>query len=141
MSDKEFLTYIRLKKIAYDDGTAMTSEELIDLSLAKFTILTDEGQWNKLSPEEEQVVVFSAKFDELKDANLKLSKQLAKKKEDKSKNKGNKKDGNKKKQEKKKGKKEVCMEASQAQHRSTTNEDSGRKGLPLVPVSWKVDTS
>lgn len=105
VTDKEFLTYIRLKKIAYDDGTAMTPEELMDTASAKFTMIKNQGQWNKRSAEEEQVVALSAKFDELQDANLKLSKQLAKKKEDKGKDK-NDKDGPKKKQEKKKAKKE-----------------------------------
>lgn len=73
VKDKQFKTYMNLKKIAYGDGTNFTPEQLMSLALGQYTIIT----------EEEQVVALSARFEKLKDANLKLSKAI----KDKSKSK------------------------------------------------------
>ena len=76
VSDKQFRTYINLKKIAYDEGTAISPEQLMSLALGQYTIISNSGKWNAKTPEEEQVVALSARFERLKDANLKLSKAI-----------------------------------------------------------------
>ena len=76
VKDKQFKTYMNLKKIAYDDGTNFTPEQLMSLALGQYTIISNSGKWNARSPEEEQVVALSARFEKLKDANLKLSKAI-----------------------------------------------------------------
>jgi len=42
----------------------------------KYKNLVLEKQWNALSPEEEKLIALTARFEELKDKNLKLSKNL-----------------------------------------------------------------
>ena len=94
VSDKSFVEYIRLKKIAYDDEQiTLTEEELMALAEKQYGIIHGNNMWNAKSAEEEKIEALNAEFVKLKDENLKLSKRIAKKaKEDKK----TKKDGKKK---------------------------------------------
>ena len=91
-SDREFVTYIKLKKMEHEEGrNRYTPEELMTLALNKYAILHKQNLWNTKSPEEEKVLALTSKVQKLSDANLKLTKYL----EDK-KNKNTKKGSNKK---------------------------------------------
>ena len=76
-SDREFVTYIKLKKMEHEEGrNCLQPEELMTLALNKYTILHKQNMWNIKSPEEEKVITLTGKVQKLSDANLKLSKYL-----------------------------------------------------------------
>ena len=51
----------------------------VSSALGQYTTINNSGKWNAKTPEEEQVVAISARFEKLKDANLKLSKAIKEK--------------------------------------------------------------
>lgn len=75
-SDRQFIQYIRQKKDIYDEGGEVTIDTLMNDAQNKYKNLVLEQQWNSLSPEEEKLIALTARFEELKDKNLKLSKNL-----------------------------------------------------------------
>jgi len=75
-TDRQFITYIRQKKDVYDEGGDVTIDSLMNDAQNKYKNLVLEKQWNALSPEEEKLIALTARFEELKDKNLKLSKNL-----------------------------------------------------------------
>ena len=79
VTDNQFMTYINLKKIAYDDEASISPEQLMSLALGQYTITNNSGKWNAKTPEGGQDVALSARFEKLKDANLKLSKAIKEK--------------------------------------------------------------
>ena len=80
-SDREFVTYIKLKKMEHEEGrNCLQPEELMTLALNKYAILHKQNMWNIKSLEEEKVIALTGKVQKLSDANLKLSKYLEKKK-------------------------------------------------------------
>ena len=59
-SDREFVRYIKDYKNKYDDDEDITWEQLMTKALNKYTVLKQEGLWNALSPEAEQIVALSS---------------------------------------------------------------------------------
>ena len=80
VTNPEFIRYMQLKKIEYDDGTYFSVVELMTLALSQYTTISNSGKWNAKSETEEQLLALSAKIDEIKDTNLKLAKALQAKK-------------------------------------------------------------
>jgi SOS response regulatory protein OraA/RecX len=76
VSDTEFSRYMCNERDDYTDGTAMTSQTLMTMALAKYHSLQEEGVWNAMSPEQEILVALSSAVSQLKDHNLKLTKSL-----------------------------------------------------------------
>jgi hypothetical protein len=77
VADQNFVEYIKTKKNAYDEGTTnLEPETLMTFALNKYHILVQEKKWKSLSPQDEQLVALKAQYNELKDANLRLSKSL-----------------------------------------------------------------
>jgi hypothetical protein len=72
VTDRNCFIYM-IKKKDYDDGVYFTVEQLLTMSLIKFQILKDSGEWNYLSPEQEQIVALTSEVTNLKDHNLKLT--------------------------------------------------------------------
>ena len=80
-SNREFVTYIKLKKMEHKEGrNKLQPEELMTLALNKYSILHKQNMWNIKSPEEEKVIALTREVQKLMDANLKLSKYLEDKK-------------------------------------------------------------
>jgi hypothetical protein len=101
VADQNFVEYIKTKKNAYDEGTTnLEPETLMTFALNKYHILVQEKKWKSLSPQDEQLVALKAQYNELKDANLRLSKSLIN-------NKPNSPARGKGKQNKKKGQRQV----------------------------------
>ena len=84
-SDREFVSYIKLKKMEHEEGrNRLQPEQLMTLALNKAAILHKQNLWNVKSPEEEKVLALTGKVQKLSDANLKLSKFLTEKKSKKN---------------------------------------------------------
>ena len=107
INDKEFVSYIKLKKNDYKDGQDMSADQLMQLALNKYEILTKKDLWQKPPSEEAQITALSAELKSLKDSNLKLSKSVKnaakKSNESSSSNKDTKSKDKKKDNKKKKG--------------------------------------
>ncbi len=70
-SDREFVSYIKLKKMEHEEGqNHLQSEELKTLSLNKSAILHKQTLWNVKSPEKENVLALTGKVKKLSDANF-----------------------------------------------------------------------
>lgn len=77
-SDREFVSYMRSLKNNYDDGSRpLTADLLMTLAQNKYVDLKRDNEWNRLSPEQEQIVALNATVDKIKDTNLQLSRQLS----------------------------------------------------------------
>jgi hypothetical protein len=77
VADQNFVDYIKTKKNAYDEGTTnLEPDTLMTFALNKYHILVQEKKWKSLSPQDEQLVALKAQYNELNDANLRLSKTL-----------------------------------------------------------------
>jgi len=76
-TDRQFILYIRQKKDIYDEGGAVTIDTLMNDAQNKYKNLVLEQQWNSMSPEEEKLIALTARFEELRDKNLKLSKNMS----------------------------------------------------------------
>ena len=77
ISNLEFVSYIKLKKMEHEEGTnRLSPEELMTLALNKYNILHKQNLWNVKSPKEEKVIALTRKVQNLFDDNLKLSKFL-----------------------------------------------------------------
>ena len=74
--DQDFVKYIKDKKDDYDEGADIDAERLMELALIKYENMVTEGSWRVLSPADEKLQALNATVDELKDANLRLSKSL-----------------------------------------------------------------
>ena len=96
-SDQAFVNYIQRKRDAYDEGENVTENSLMNDAENKFNNIKLEGKWNALSPDQEKIMALTAKFNQLKDKNLKLSKEIT----DPKSVKNNKKSSKKKKKSKK----------------------------------------
>ena len=75
-SDKNFVEYICRKKDLYEEGGIVTVDSLMHDAPNKYKSIKLEGKWNSLSPDQEKILALTAKFEELKDKNLKISKSL-----------------------------------------------------------------
>mmetsp|Transcript_13527 Transcript_13527/g.16566 ORF Transcript_13527/g.16566 Transcript_13527/m.16566 type:complete len:395 (+) Transcript_13527:295-1479(+) len=70
ITDKDFVSYIKLKKNEYDDGADLSPERLMQLALNKYKILTTKEMWGAPSSKEVQITALSAQVQGLKDSNL-----------------------------------------------------------------------
>lgn len=77
-SDGTFVKYIQGHLDQHNDGTRdYTVDTLMTMALNKYKDMVRDGVWNAMSAEQEQIVALSVTIDKIKDANLKLSKQLS----------------------------------------------------------------
>eukprot|EP00957_Ditylum_brightwellii_P105172 8017080-Ditylum_brightwellii.AAC.2 len=83
---------MKTKKDAYSDGANITVDTIMTSANTKYKILKQQGTWNAMLPEQEQIVALTSTVEKLKDDNLKLSQKVKTgnnfKKQDKFKGKG-----------------------------------------------------
>eukprot|EP00957_Ditylum_brightwellii_P030059 2275496-Ditylum_brightwellii.AAC.1 len=75
-SNCKFVRYIHTKKEAYDSGDNITVESLITHAKNKCKILPQQGTWNAMPPEQEQIVALASTIEKLKGNNLKLLQRI-----------------------------------------------------------------
>eukprot|EP00957_Ditylum_brightwellii_P057887 4388907-Ditylum_brightwellii.AAC.1 len=63
----------------YDDGEDFMVKTLMQKASIKYKVLKQQGTWNALSPEQEQLVALNSNIEKLKDDNLKLKRNFKKK--------------------------------------------------------------
>lgn len=66
--DKEFTTYIAIKKIAFDEGQDLTPSRLMELADNKYKTIKEAGRWQAPTPEEEKINALQAELDKAKSA-------------------------------------------------------------------------
>ena len=66
VSDKDFVKYINKKKDEYDEGKDIDAHQLMLLAANKFKTKKQEGEWNALSKEQEQIIALQAQVNKLK---------------------------------------------------------------------------
>lgn len=74
-SDKAFVDYMKRKKDEYDDGADIGVEQIMGLALNKYKILSDAGEWNALTAEQQQIVALSSQLNKMRGENAKLGKK------------------------------------------------------------------
>jgi hypothetical protein len=67
-SDASFRKLAADEEVRYEQGTPMTAEGLMATMLSRYEVLTDKGEWNAPSQEEEQLMVMRAELESLKSA-------------------------------------------------------------------------
>ena len=65
-SDKVFVRYINDKKDRYEEGKALSSDQLMQLADNKFRLLKEREEWDAPSPEEEKIMAMEAAVEKLK---------------------------------------------------------------------------
>jgi hypothetical protein len=65
-SDASFRKLAADEEVRYEQGTAMTAEGLMAVMLNRYEVLTDKGEWNAPSQEEEQLMVMRAELESMK---------------------------------------------------------------------------
>ena len=80
-NDRKFVEYIEKKEEEYEDGQAITPEQLMELAENRFKVLKQKGVWSAPSPEVEKILALEAKIQRL------VKQQGKTKKKEKSKNK------------------------------------------------------
>jgi hypothetical protein len=65
-SDASFREMARDEELLYERGVPMTPEGLMGVMLARWETLTDKGEWNAPSQEEEQLMVLRTELEALK---------------------------------------------------------------------------
>ena len=68
-SDATFVAYIEKKQDAYDEGTEIRPDLLMNLANDKFKLLTLKGKWEAPSQQEEKILALEAKINALKGNN------------------------------------------------------------------------
>jgi hypothetical protein len=75
--DKDFADYIKQKKSKMEDGEEdYTPQQLMQLAINKYKLITDQQKWLSKSDEEEQIIALMAELKDLKKKNLQLSDKL-----------------------------------------------------------------
>jgi hypothetical protein len=64
-SDDVFVRYIEKKEDDYDDGTAISPTELMQLAANKYKNLNDSGKWNTPSAQEEKLIALESRIKTL----------------------------------------------------------------------------
>ena len=62
MPDKEFFTYIKQKKIDYEESQDLKEDDLMTMAENKFKSLVPTGEWNTLSKEQKEILALTAKL-------------------------------------------------------------------------------
>jgi hypothetical protein len=70
--DKEFLAYHAQKRMEYDEGKPITTEELMKLMRIKFQNKRRQKTWNVPTAEEEQIIALAAEVKSLRTQNQNL---------------------------------------------------------------------
>jgi hypothetical protein len=65
-SDKNFVKYISDKQSEWEEGKALTSQQLMGYAANKYKILKTKEIWEAPSEEEEKLMALQARFDDLK---------------------------------------------------------------------------
>lgn len=65
-SDKAFKDYISKKEDFYEEGGAITTDDLMMFALTKFQTLTDKGLWNTPDEADEKIIALEAEVSRLK---------------------------------------------------------------------------
>ena len=86
-ADSKFIEYIKTKEEKYLDGNMMQSEIIMQLTLNKYTMRKDKGEWGHPTDEQNQLIVLSSEVTKLKENNKKLVTTLSKAKKQRSKQK------------------------------------------------------
>ena len=56
-SNRQFTAYIKTKLERYEEGSNISSNDLMIMAKVKYQIIVDKGEWNAPSPEETQILV------------------------------------------------------------------------------------
>ena len=64
-SDREFIGYIIRKEDSYNEGAAMTEDELMQLAENKFKTLSDEGKWHTPTEDQQKIIALTAQISEM----------------------------------------------------------------------------
>eukprot|EP00957_Ditylum_brightwellii_P152429 11603718-Ditylum_brightwellii.AAC.1 len=71
-SNSNCIRRIRANKDAYNDSACINIDTLISHAKMKYEILKQQGTWNAMSHEQEQIVALAPTAKKLKDDNLKF---------------------------------------------------------------------
>ena len=77
--DKEFVRYIKDREAATDDGREdLGAQDVMDIALNKYKLLTQHGEWMEPDPAEAKLVALTAQLELLKKNNVRLQGKLKK---------------------------------------------------------------
>eukprot|EP00957_Ditylum_brightwellii_P171909 13087943-Ditylum_brightwellii.AAC.1 len=79
-SDAIFVDYITRKEEEYEDGATLDPERLMKKALNKYSTRKAKLKWGELSPDRKDIVALTATVQQLKDQNLRLKRDVIKKK-------------------------------------------------------------
>jgi hypothetical protein len=66
VSDKEFIRYIKDRETAYEDGTDITSHELMTKAKNRYKTMLQNGEWNSPTEDEAKIIALQAEMREFK---------------------------------------------------------------------------
>ena len=66
-TDRSFTAYIEKKLELYEEGSHVTSDQLMIWAKNKYDLLLDKGLWNAPTEEEEKIIALSAKIKQMED--------------------------------------------------------------------------
>eukprot|EP00957_Ditylum_brightwellii_P184530 14054814-Ditylum_brightwellii.AAC.1 len=75
-SNSNCVRYTRTKNNAYNNSDYVTIDTLMSHVKMRYEILKQQGTWNAMQPEQEQIAALVSTAKKLKDDNLKLSQQV-----------------------------------------------------------------
>ena len=84
--DKDFVNFIKQRKQAYDMGTDITEQELMQFAQIQYQIQIEDGTWQRPSPDQERLIALEAKFEAYKKAHSPRNKMKRPKTKPRSKN-------------------------------------------------------
>ena len=64
-NDSEFREYIKRKEDAYDEGSDLTVDQLMNLALNKYQLMMDDKTWLQPTAEQREIVALTAKINQL----------------------------------------------------------------------------
>jgi hypothetical protein len=62
VSDKEFIRYIKDRETAYEDGTDITSNELMTKARNRYKTMLQNGEWNSPTEDEAKIIALQAEM-------------------------------------------------------------------------------
>jgi len=66
VSDKDFVQYIKTKKIESDEGMEVSPEKLMLMAESMFKTMKQDKEWNAPTPEQEEILALKAQVEKLK---------------------------------------------------------------------------
>lgn len=64
--DKDFVNFIKQRKQAYDMGTDISEQELMQFAQIQYQIQVEDGTWQRPSPDQQRLIALETKFEEYK---------------------------------------------------------------------------